>query len=327
VSVIEVGAVAELVRLPAVLSVPGDVLVGAAACGRLGELPRSVGLVGASSCLYLAGMALNDYADRDVDATERPGRPIPSGRVSPAFALGLAAGLTGAGLGLAVTADGARALRLALPLVASVWGYDLVLKSTIAATASMSACRGLDVLLGAGGAVAALPAAAVVSAHTAVVTAVSRREVQGGDAVVARRALAATSALAAASVGLSTARSRTGCGSFAGSCSRAGGGGSIAGSRSRAGGGGSAAGSRSRVGRVAALGLAVAYVGVVGRGYAQAAAEPSPGRLQRAVGAGVLGLIPLEAGLLAGAGALVPAVGVASLWPLARTLARRRAVT
>ena len=70
---------AELVRLPAVLSVPGDVLVGAAASGQVREIPRTAGLVASSSCLYLAGMALNDYADRDVDAVERPGRPIPSG--------------------------------------------------------------------------------------------------------------------------------------------------------------------------------------------------------------------------------------------------------
>ena len=37
--------------------------------------------------------------------------------------------------------------------------------------------------------------------------------------------------------------------------------------------------------------------------------------------------MPLEAGLLAGAGALAPAGGVAALWPLARKLARRRSVT
>ena len=35
----------------------------------------------------MAGMALNDYADREIDAVERPGRPIPSGRVTPEFAL------------------------------------------------------------------------------------------------------------------------------------------------------------------------------------------------------------------------------------------------
>ena len=63
-------AVAELVRLPAVLSVPGDVLVGAAASGQGRNVSRVAGLTAASSCLYLAGMALNDYADREVDAVE-----------------------------------------------------------------------------------------------------------------------------------------------------------------------------------------------------------------------------------------------------------------
>src|SRR3954452_3127979 len=86
--------VAELVRLPAVLSVPGDVLLGAAASGQMRDVPRTAGLVAASSCLYLAGMALNDYADREVDALERPGRPIPSGRVSPRSPLRRAAGPT-----------------------------------------------------------------------------------------------------------------------------------------------------------------------------------------------------------------------------------------
>lgn len=79
--------VAELVRLPAVLSVPGDVFVGAATSGQARDIPRAAGLAAASSCFYLAGMALNDYADREVDARERPNRPIPSGRVSPDFAL------------------------------------------------------------------------------------------------------------------------------------------------------------------------------------------------------------------------------------------------
>ena len=77
--------------------------------------------------------------------------------------------------------------------------------------------------------------------------------------------------------------------------------------------------------RSASLG---AYAAVVGRAHADAARDPSPARMQRAVGAGILGLIPLEAGLLAGAGALVPGRGVAALWPLARARAREeRAVT
>src|SRR5215213_5152091 len=175
------GTLAELVRLPAVLSVPGDVLVGAAAAGRARDLRRSAGLAGASSCLYLAGMALNDYGDREVDARERPSRPIPSGRVTPGFALGLAGGLTAASAGIAVAADGPRALKVLAPLATTVWAYDLALKETPAAVTGMSACRALDVLMGSGahGARAALPSAAVVGAHIGVTTTVSRSEVQG----------------------------------------------------------------------------------------------------------------------------------------------------
>jgi len=284
--------VAELVRLPAVLSVPGDVLVGAAASGQMRDVRRTAGLIGASSCLYLAGMALNDYADREVDAVERPGRPIPSGRVSAGFALGLAGALTVGAAVLSVAADGPRALAVTAPLAAAVWGYDLALKGKPpVASASMSACRGLDVMMGAGahGAASAVPAAAVVAAHIAVVTEVSRREVTGGDAGVPKRALAATVGVAAAGALLSR----------------------------RA----------PRVGRAAPLGLVGAYAAVVGRAHADAVADPSPARMQRAVGAGILGLIPLEAGLLAGSGAIVPAAGVATLWPLARKAAKKRAVT
>ena len=286
-------AVVELVRLPAVLSVPGDVLLGAAASGQVRDVPRVAGLAAASSCLYLAGMALNDYADREVDAVERPGRPIPSGRVTPGFALGLATGLTAAAAGLSVAADGPRSLAVLGPLAATVWAYDLALKDTPAGVAGMSACRSLDVLMGSGahGARAALPAAAVVGAHIGVTTTVSRSEAQGASARLPRAALAATAGVAALAGALAARRAR------------------------------------SPLRRIAAAGLVGAYAAAVGRAHAAAARDPSPERLQRAVGASVLGLMPLEAGLLAGAGALAPAGAVAALWPLARSLAARRSVT
>jgi UbiA prenyltransferase family len=285
-------SIAELVRLPAVLSVPGDVLVGAAASGQVGDVPRAAGLAASSSCLYLAGMALNDYADREVDAVERPSRPIPSGRVTPGLALGLAGGLTAASAALAVAADGPRALKVLAPLACTVWAYDLALKETPAAVSGMSACRTLDVLMGSGahGARAALPSAAVVGAHIGVTTTVSRSEVQGASARLPRAALAATAGVAAAATALAARRD-------------------------------------SALRTLAAAGLVGAYAAAVGRAHADAARDPSPERLQRAVGASVLGLMPLEAGLLAGAGALGPAGGLAALWPLARSLARRQSVT
>ena len=106
--------IAELVRFPAALTVPGDTLAGAAAAGTLSGW-RPVVLATSSMCLYWAGMALNDFADRELDRKERPERPIPSGRVTPSTALGVASGLTLLGVGLAGTCS-REALAFAPPL-------------------------------------------------------------------------------------------------------------------------------------------------------------------------------------------------------------------
>ena len=189
------GALVELVRLPAALTVPGDTLAGAAAAGRVGRSAAVLPL--ASVSLYWAGMALNDWADRDLDAVERPERPIPSGRVAPEAALALAAGLTASGVGIAALAGGRRAAATAAALSGVVWAYDTVLKESPAGPVAMAAARGLDVLLGAGGrpGAAAVPAA-VMAGHTAGVTLLSRGEVHGAARATARAATAAT-ALAA----------------------------------------------------------------------------------------------------------------------------------
>ncbi|MYX17697.1 prenyltransferase [Streptomyces sp. SID8374] len=137
----------ELFRVSALFSVPGDALAGAAAVGR--SPGRGTALaIGASLCLYEAGMALNDWADREEDAVDRPHRPIPSGRISPQAALGAAGVLTAAGLALAARA-GRPALAVATGLAATVWAYDLHLKHTKAGPAAMAAARSLDLLLGA----------------------------------------------------------------------------------------------------------------------------------------------------------------------------------
>ncbi|MFH8884147.1 SCO3242 family prenyltransferase [Streptomyces californicus] len=230
---------AELLRVSALFSVPGDALAGAAAVGRRPGR-GTVLAAGASLCLYEAGMALNDWADRDEDAVDRPHRPIPSGRVSPAAALGAAGALTAAGLALAARA-GRPALTVATGLAATVWAYDLRLKHTKAGPAAMAAARSLDLLLGAtatatgasggrtpgdgsgpdnvagtGGpsattaartpgalapALPALPAALVLGAHTYGVTAVSRHETRGGSTGTPLTVLATTAALAAAVAG------------------------------------------------------------------------------------------------------------------------------
>ncbi|MFF3686037.1 UbiA family prenyltransferase [Streptomyces sp. NPDC002187] len=138
---------AELLRISALFTVPGDALAGAAAAGARPNRGTAFAL-GASLCLYEAGMALNDWSDRAEDAIDRPHRPIPSGRITPAAALTASAALTAAGLALASRA-GRPALAVATALSATVWAYDLHLKHTKAGPAAMAAARGLDLLLGA----------------------------------------------------------------------------------------------------------------------------------------------------------------------------------
>ncbi|MEU1908662.1 UbiA family prenyltransferase [Streptomyces hygroscopicus] len=136
-----------MLRISALFTVPGDALAGAAAVGR-GPNRGTALAVCASLCLYEAGMALNDWADRDIDAIERPGRPLPSGRIAPAAALAAATGLTAAGLACAAAA-GRPALATATALAGTVWAYDLGLKNTLAGPPTMAATRALDLLLGA----------------------------------------------------------------------------------------------------------------------------------------------------------------------------------
>ncbi|WP_245862262.1 SCO3242 family prenyltransferase [Georgenia soli] len=298
---------AELVRLPAALSVPGDTLAGAAAAGW--PLRRRTLLAPLSSVsLYLAGMALNDYADRHLDATERPERPIPSGRVSPRQALALAAGLTGAGVALAAGA-GRGALAVAVPLAGVVWGYDMLAKPTVAGPVFMGAARGLDVLLGAGGSARALPPALALAAHTMAVTALSRGEVHGTRPVVARAAAATTGATALGVVVGAATAARAGARADAPSC------------RGRAG------TVRRVLSALTATALAGSYAASVGRAQLAAVASPDAGTVRRATGTGIRGMLPLQAALASAAGHPVLGGALVGAVPALRAAARKVATT
>ncbi|MCC9707513.1 hypothetical protein E4N62_20855 [Streptomyces sp. MNU76] len=68
---------------------------------------------------------------------------------------------------------------------------------------------------------------------------------------------------------------------------------------------------------------ALAYLGSYGTAQARAVREPSGENVRRAVGAGILGLVPLQAALTARSGATAAAAALGVVHPLARRLARR----
>ncbi|MEU6162476.1 SCO3242 family prenyltransferase [Streptomyces sp. NPDC047130] len=308
---------AELLRVSALFTVPGDALAGAAAGGgRPGA--RTLGAAGASLCLYAAGMALNDWADREEDARERPARPLPSGRVSPRAALAAAGALTAAGLGCAALA-GRRALNVATPLAGTVWAYDLWLKRTGYGPAAMGAARALDLLLGAaatGTVRGAVPSALALGAHTYAVTTVSRHETRGGAPLTSAAALGVTAAVAsgvarrAAAAAMHGARGRVPRPpgrprSSPRPCPRR---------------------TRSAGDTVTAV-LAAAYAATAARPLLHAVLNPSPQLTQRAVGGGIRALIPLQAALAARANAPVAALLTAALAPAARRLGQKVSLT
>jgi 4-hydroxybenzoate polyprenyltransferase len=203
-----ISAYLRLARLPNVFTSMADVLAGLA-LARGGRIALTdLLLVGASGLLYPAGMVLNDFFDRHLDAVERPERPIPSGQVSARAAGLLGFALLAAGVGVAAMA-GLPSLVTAVALAAAIVLYDAVAKATIAGPFVMGACRALNVGLGlsvAGVSVgglsvsASLPLAALLlplglGLYTALLTLLARDEVHGGSLRRVRLLVAAIAGL------------------------------------------------------------------------------------------------------------------------------------
>lgn len=279
--------VLELIRAPAALTVLGDGLAGRAAAGSVGRL-RTLPVMASSVLLYSAGMALNDYSDADLDAVERPDRPIPSGRITRRCALAWAGGLTAAGLGAAAIA-GRRHVILALPLAGLIWTYDLVAKPTVLGPVVMAGCRAVDVLMGAGAGVgdrrAAASAAAIVGAHTLSITALSRGEVNGTRPAVAATSVVASCLVSAAAVVL---------------------------------------GGGDRRARSGAAVAAAAFLATVLPAQTDAVENSQAGPVRDATRAGIAGFVPLQAAISAARGRTATALGLGALMVAGRVLVSRR---
>jgi 4-hydroxybenzoate polyprenyltransferase len=190
----------QLLRPANIVTALADVLAGYAIADALGT-PGLPWLLAATACLYGGGVVLNDFFDRDLDAIERPERPIPSGRVQATAAAALGGGLMVVGV-LAASAVTVQALAVAAAIAACVLVYDSWAKRHALGPAAMGACRGLNLCLGMAAAPVGLlgrwPLALVPFVYICSITAVSRGEVHGGKRRVAAGALAGVIGVVAA---------------------------------------------------------------------------------------------------------------------------------
>jgi 4-hydroxybenzoate polyprenyltransferase len=290
----------QLVRLPNVFTAAADSLAGwLLVGGALAAFDRWLPLSAASMAIYAAGIALNDVFDYEIDLQERPGRPLPSGRISRRFAAWLGGILLALGPCLAALSGSWSSVAVALALVACVLGYNAGLKRTVLGPEVMGACRGLNLLLGMsqaeqlGGPIGWL-AAGSLALFVVGVTWISRSEAEtsgriGG--IAAGMILQNAAILGLMAVALQPRRFT------------------------------SPLGDRPIVPLEGLLVLLV-VAWVVNLATGRAIREPIPARMQSAVKTGVFSLVWLDVGLVAAVRGPLPALAVALLWVPAFFLGR-----
>jgi len=145
----------ELLRAPNLPTAWGDPAAGwvlACMVGLRCSHPQAVWAALAGLCIYAAGLIQNDYFDQRIDKTERPGRPIVSGRIAPRVALGGWIILFIAGVGIA-SLNGVASVVFGVALVVTVTFYNRLAKKVVMlGPIVMGTCRAMSVLLGAGAA-------------------------------------------------------------------------------------------------------------------------------------------------------------------------------
>lgn len=281
----------ELVRPANVATALADVLAGYAVAGLSHH--RALGwLLLSTACLYAGGVVLNDVFDREIDRTERPERPIPSGRVPVDAAATLGLGLLGVGILSASLATSAASM-IAAGTAASVLLYDAWGKRQgLLGPINMGMCRGLNLLLGVAATperlAEAWPLALLPLLYITAVTAVSRGEVHGGRRGIAAFALISLSLVIVALLGLALGRSEA---SWAGAAFAA----------------------------VLAWRVLPAFWG--------AYRTPEPGPIRHAIRTGVLSLVLLDAVIGATYGGAVYSLTILATGLVASSLARLFAVT
>lgn len=181
----------QLMRPANIVTAVSDVLAGASIAllfvpeGSTLDWSVLMALIIATIGLYGGGVVFNDVFDTDLDARERPERPIPSGKVSVGGATKLAMTLFFVGV-VAAGVVGMLPAVIALSIVIMCLLYDKWAKHRpVVGPLTMGLCRGLNLALGMSYSLAALVEvwflAFVPVVYIAAVTTISRGEVHGGQ--------------------------------------------------------------------------------------------------------------------------------------------------
>jgi len=182
----------QLMRPANIVTSIADVLAGIAISGFVAGsdfLPDNISpvilLCISTIGLYGGGVVFNDVFDAGLDKLERPERPIPKGMVSIREAAFLGTVLLLTGVVAAAIVSGISGL-LALSIAFAALIYNKWSKHhTIAGPLNMGLCRGLNLLLGISIVAAAIPKwwfiAIVPIIYIAAITMISRGEVHGGS--------------------------------------------------------------------------------------------------------------------------------------------------
>ena len=172
-----------LLRLGRVSNLPTvwtNVIAGATIANAAANIV-DVALVGlAMTAFYVGGMYLNDFFDRDIDARERPDRPIHAGDISAGAVLAIGFALLAVGAAL-LARFGLLTVIWGLALAAAIVLYDAWHKGNVFAPVVMGLCRAL-VYLATGAAVsgeirfALIAGAMALAAHVIGLTYAAKQE-------------------------------------------------------------------------------------------------------------------------------------------------------
>ena len=290
-----VWAYLQLIRPANIVTAWADILLGyAAAAGIINNLNfANLGwLILATTGLYGGGVVFNDICDAQLDAVERPERPIPSGRASltGAIVLGIALLIIGVVAAAMVSSQSAviAAIVAITALLYDKWGKH----QTFLGPVNMGICRGGNLLLGVSAVSGAIGdrwyLALIPIFYIAAITAISQGEVHGGKKITGFIAVALIALVIGSIFALSILPEYT---------------------------------------LLITLPFLALFIALVLPPFVTAAVNPSPLVIQTAVKAGVLSLIVLDATIAAGFTNWIYGLSVLALLPLSRLLAKAFAVT